>query len=462
MADSITVEAGLLKSYLAEYEKLRDEIELRVGLQNEATQHVCAFAMVYGLAAGGIVAYISSRNSPQIAFNFLAVAAGLYGLLLYLALRNSIDQLAMIFQLYVYVNWLGWRAIPRLLDGVKVFRWEEMTCLSKRYWRSPQLALKHTQSAIPLALCLGTAAILGGICAFKWTWRSTEPIESVRSIACGVGAVLLLCGTVHCLWIRRRLHMSYAKKNEELQSASDGNEGESRRKTDDDEPNSTMQPDDARAVYTATHQLRMHWSDIITRHLHLAMLLIAGRWSVFAARYIGAPAGSDGLPYLLAAGAFSSIALALWRYYTHTFDNAIANLYPDLLLTEHALGIPRDRGTSGYLVHAVPAVRPLLQVNAERRIQAFSALARRGRMGGRGHQFPDGAVLVAILAIGVATTCSILSRWVSGAWEPGQRESITALTFLFLTLVGLFIQLWALRKGHKDPNANDIENALNG
>ena len=86
------------------------------------------------------------------------------------------------------------------------------------------------------------------------------------------------------------------------------------------------------ALYQAACQLRIHWSDVIVRNIHYTILLVTAIWGLLGRTYLdnkgAALCGQAGRDwwYLFAAASASSIAIILWRWYSHHLDKAITTL----------------------------------------------------------------------------------------------------------------------------------------
>lgn len=168
-----------------------------------------------------------------------------------------------------------------------------------------------------------------------------------------------------------------------------------------------MESENARSLLQSTQQLRTHWSSIIVTHIGYAVIINVGIWSYFLKAYIDSLAPTISQPlYIGIASALSSILLMLWRFYTRWIDNNIAGLYKDFLFFEGILSVPSEYGTSGYLMHAVPAVNPIFQDNKlkpEQKREGINKLIQLKRIGRRGHLWFDICTLILILCMFIAS-----------------------------------------------------------
>ena len=163
----------------------------------------------------------------------------------------------------------------------------------------------------------------------------------------------------------------------------------------------TIKPDDARALLQSAQQLRTHWSGVIVTHIGYAIMINVAIWSYFLKSYFDSLAvpGKAQPSYIVIAAALSAILLGLWRLYTRYIDNHIAGLYPDFLLYEGTLSVPSDHGTSGYLIRAIPRVKPILELTPEQKLKGIKILVESKRIGRRGHLAIDVCVFFILLGM---------------------------------------------------------------
>jgi hypothetical protein len=112
--------------------------------------------------------------------------------------------------------------------------------------------------------------------------------------------------------------------------------------------------DDVKALYQAVCQIRIHWSDVIVRNIHYAIILISAIWGFLGKAYIDTRdkvccGHSEQSWHIFIAALLSSVVVILWRWYSHHLDKAITGLYPELVYYEGILGAEDDEGTWGHL-----------------------------------------------------------------------------------------------------------------
>ncbi len=216
-----------------------------------------------------------------------------------------------------------------------------------------------------------------------------------------------------------------------------------------------LKPEDARALLQSTQQLRVHWSGVITTHIGYAVTLTVAIWGYFLKSYLdnGRPAH-----ILLVAAALSTIVLVLWRLYAHYLDNALAYLYPELLLYESKLGVQPDYGIIAFLTKAVPKLKPILldkdKLTAEKKVQVVLKLVEKRKIGYRGH-----------LTIDIIVLAFILVTLFAGFMLPGKPAFCSSfLCSLFIALLAdiiilLLFYIFRLHFCHRNPSNDDIDEA---
>lgn len=215
-----------------------------------------------------------------------------------------------------------------------------------------------------------------------------------------------------------------------------------------------IKSEDAGVLLQSTQRLRTHWSSVITTHIGYTLMVNVAIWSYFLKSYIDSlTVSSEVYPsYIVLAAALSSMTLGMWRLYTHYIDNHIAGLYPDFILYESILSVPSDRGTSGYLVRAVPIVDLLLldkDLTNEQKLEGISTLVKSKRIGRRGHLTID--VLTLVVLIGMSAISLSLRSELQSSLAVGCFTGIyIGLSF---TLFGLFFY-------QKNPSKRFIEEIL--
>ena len=98
----------------------------------------------------------------------------------------------------------------------------------------------------------------------------------------------------------------------------------------------------AARLHEAAEARRRFFSGLIQGLGGLVMSTLAVLW----APYLAADSGNGKTAVLAAA---STLPLGFWRLFSHRLDNAIVELYPDILAAEQALGVKPDRGLQRYL-----------------------------------------------------------------------------------------------------------------
>lgn len=216
----------------------------------------------------------------------------------------------------------------------------------------------------------------------------------------------------------------------------------------------SLKPDDARALLQSTQRLRTHWSGVITTHIGYAIAINVAIWSFFLKSYVDYSAElSKSQPlYILLAAAISAILLGIWRLYTHDVDNHIAGLYPDFLSYESVLKVPSDRGTSGYLIRAVPKIDLLLldaDLTPEQKLEGTSTLVKSKSVGRRGHLKIDLFTLFIVLGM----------FWISYSVGSKLQSSLALLCFSGIMVGALFILIGMLFY-QKNPSKKVIDEIL--
>lgn len=211
-----------------------------------------------------------------------------------------------------------------------------------------------------------------------------------------------------------------------------------------------MQKEDARALLQSTQQLRTHWSSVIVNLINYVIILNVAVWSFFLKAYIDKTKPS----YIVLASFLSSLSVFLWRVYTHYLDDHIAALYPDFLLYEKVLGVPYAHGTKKYLLKAAPLLKCIFlshHLNPDTELYAVSELARRKRIGCRGHNVIDF----------IAFAFIVLMFFLSVKFRSNSIPEVLwrfDIAYYVVILVGTTI-LW-LFYFQKDPREEDIEDAI--
>ncbi len=152
-----------------------------------------------------------------------------------------------------------------------------------------------------------------------------------------------------------------------------------------------MDEETARTLITTTQQLRVHWSDNITKHFGYAIITFSAIWSYLLKEYISGR--THNVILIVAAATITSIFLSLWRVNTRIMDGGIAGLYGDFIHYEKILKVPDNIATLEYLrrhvFHNIEVKSEFDKLNHEDKVKVVNSLSASKKIGDRGHLVID-------------------------------------------------------------------------
>ena len=120
----------VFEAHLKEYEKLRDEIVLRIGIQKSCIQ----YALTLTAAVAAFIGAMYSRGTGTFPWhNFLwlvLIAAFINALLLEFLIAYLLFQLNMVLRIHIYMQWVAAVALPTIMKRIStdsMFRWDRST-----------------------------------------------------------------------------------------------------------------------------------------------------------------------------------------------------------------------------------------------------------------------------------------------------------------------------------------------
>jgi len=220
-----------------------------------------------------------------------------------------------------------------------------------------------------------------------------------------------------------------------------------------------IEDEHAIALLEIRENLRNHWSGYISNLLGFCIIANAAIWSIFI--YSFTQHCSDISNWvasgLLSAG-LSSIVLGVWRWYSKSIDQQVANMYPEILHYERILGVPANRGILNYLEQNY-RIRDIIKSVAKEDIEeAIKKLIAMKRIGGHGYKIIDIAVIVldSILLIVGLLACVLDCR---GLIDLNLNVALSIVS-LVMILIGLIITCIAYRKYQRQPTKADLKQVI--
>jgi hypothetical protein len=223
--------------------------------------------------------------------------------------------------------------------------------------------------------------------------------------------------------------------------------------------------ENARTLLSIAEQRRQHWANAIDVATGLAVTVNIAIWTFFIKEFLdntslinNETSQPFAFSYIIFAAGLSALVLGVWRYYVHEHDNAIANVYPDILFYEQILNVPHDMGIRKYLSEGNSNFQTyLLGLCPEQELEAVKNLVKTKSIGRRGHLkwnlwvFFFDVVFVGLIVGGAYSPYGhwdIPSLLKSGQWLSYPLLLIAGVGVL-LTLAGIVIQIIAFNKAQK-------------
>jgi len=205
-----TADQLLLAAYEQEYEKQRDEIQNRIGIQNNMAERAISITVLLGSVLAALFTFFmkdfDAKSFAQPMDLFVSVCVPVlfaHGILVQFTLGAWIYQLSMMFRIVRYWNWMVERKVEPVI-GKKgdVYLWDRHP---NPPWDLPvdTRVVRYFQPLFVYGLC--AVGLLGLPLAFWWHPQNAG-FWSVRTfgIIASVGLILTLCGfaVVHLKVVR--------------------------------------------------------------------------------------------------------------------------------------------------------------------------------------------------------------------------------------------------------------------
>lgn len=235
--------------------------------------------------------------------------------------------------------------------------------------------------------------------------------------------------------------------------------------------------DNTKDLFGIAEQRRQHLSNFIGSLNALAITVVIGIWAFLSKEFIDTSSFIDSskediLPFafsfIVFAAGLSSIVITLWRLYVKYCDNLIADLYPEILEYEIALGMITPYGIMKHIRSNKTISESISELSHSDQQKVVGELVNMHRIGTRGHNNIDGVVcfvLFVFLAIIAGDIYLQVHNKIYGIMVDWNELLNNPLLFLkwagyILFLVSLIVEVVAINKYQKEPSQKHLNNAL--